>query len=738
VPAASDAPERSGGVAFSAGDDESNAAAARAGDGPVGSVSAPGLLRSPSARAGETKPAPAGWTWSGARLPLAVLLVPTLLSFALDFARRPVALLGLGVGDWTRYLSTWGASMGVLGALLVTTLHPRRPLRWFARTAFFLCFSVCLGTQGYFRAQTASYFNLDAALFGAAFAQTVRDELWRDAAAVSRAHIPAAVCALALLIGSALLRRGSRQLPNEQGTLRPPWTWLWIAPVLTLAVLGAAPVAYRGTQPALPEVLALHAVVGMGVTRANGTSASVVQTLPGKRSPEYLPTLLARPEKPRNVVLFVTESVRSDVFCSGFVQDCLTTPRTNAALPERLPLLQMRANDSATAVSVAVLLTGLAPSASREELHRVPTLWEYAAAAGWDTSYWTSQNLSFGNSDVWVRDIGVEKRVSATDLDAHADLDLGANDSALSAYVQAHLATLREPFFAVIHLANTHFPYRIEDTTQPFQPAEFTKDPAKNDAFFNYYKNAIALQDQAIGGMVEAIRAMSSSERTVIVFTSDHGEAFREHGQIGHTLSVFDEEIHVPAFVDAPEGTLTASERAALLANRDRPVFHTDLAPTVLDLLGLWAAPELARGRGRMLGESLLRATQGSRGVSVPLTNCAAVWGCPFKNWGMMRGRHKLEARQWDDQWHCFDVLADPHERNNLGLEPPPCADLAAAATSLFGGLPGRKDQPLAGRFWSRSWTDSGMMDEQKRRARPRPARRNPHHTTLSTDRRFR
>jgi phosphoglycerol transferase MdoB-like AlkP superfamily enzyme len=648
--------------------------------------------KTPDERSG-TAPAPPRTATLAA---LALLLAPTALSVTLDFTRRGRSLLGLGMVDWARYLSTWSLSVALLGALLVTTLHPRRVARVAAGSSFFLLFSVCIGTQSYFRAQTASYFNLDAALFGAAFAKTVVDELWRDLPAVVSAHLPAAALASALLLAAALWRRRvlSPMAPGRSA-LPLPWTLLWPAPALALVVLSVAPIAYRGSQAALPEVLALHAVVGMGMTRASGTATNATQTLPGKRSPEYLPTLLARPEKARNIVLIVTESVRADVFCSAFAEDCPTTPRTNAAAPDRLPLLQMRATDSATAVSVAVLLTGLPPSASREDMHRSPTLWEYAAAAGWDTAYWTSQNLSFANSDVWVRDIGVDKRVSALELDPHADLDLGANDSDLSAYVQTHLATLHEPFFVVLHLANTHFPYRNEEDTQPFAPAEFTKDPAKNDAFFNYYKNAVALQDRAIGEMVSAVRAMPSSERTVIAFTSDHGEAFREHGQIGHTLSIFDEEIHVPAFVDAPPGTLGESERAALVASRNRPVFHTDLAPTMLDLMGLWTAPELTRGRGRMVGSSLLRApSTGPRATSVPLTNCAAVWGCPFKNWGMMRGKFKLEARQWDDHWHCYDVIADPHERSSLGLDPPECADLATAAEHLFGGLPGRKETP--------------------------------------------
>ncbi len=60
--------------------------------------------------------------------------------------------------------------------------------------------------------------------------------------------------------------------------------------------------------------------------------------------------------------------------------------------------------------------------------------------------------------------------------------------------------------------------------------------------------------------MIRFIRAQPFGARTIIVFTSDHGEAFREHGQFGHTGAVLDEEIHVPFWIDAPPGTLTDAE----------------------------------------------------------------------------------------------------------------------------------------------------------------------------------
>src|SRR5262249_52327136 len=148
-----------------------------------------------------------------------------------------------------------------------------------------------------------------------------------------------------------------------------------------------------------------------------------------------------------------------------------------------------------------------------------------------------------------------------------------------------------------------------------------------------------------------------------IIYTSDHGEAFREHGQLGHTGAILDEEIHVPGWVDAPPGTLSDSERAALQSVRNTPVFHTDFTPTMLDLMGLWDDPKIKPYRDRMVGSSLLRPFGEERKqMTLGLTNCSGIWGCAYKNWGVMRGSLKVEGREWYAGWHCFDVLADPQE----------------------------------------------------------------------------
>src|SRR4029078_8763882 len=115
-----------------------------------------------------------------------------------------------------------------------------------------------------------------------------------------------------------------------------------------------------------------------------------------------------------------------------------------------------------------------------------PLLGAYARAGGCDTADWTSQNLMFGNARLYVQDIPVSHRCVATELDTQADLDTGAYDSLLTDAVMQEWGELKEPFFAVVHYSNVHFPYVYDEAHAPFQPAEMNKGAEHNDEFKNY------------------------------------------------------------------------------------------------------------------------------------------------------------------------------------------------------------------------------------------------------------
>jgi glucan phosphoethanolaminetransferase (alkaline phosphatase superfamily) len=602
-----------------------------------------------------------------------LLALPLVLVVAADARLRGDRLLDLS----GKYLLSYAFAMlesALLWGILLFAASARRGLfRWVAAAAFVVLATCAVGGQIYFHRQYATYLNLDATLFGTSFAQSLFGQLRADGPNFLVSVLPPLVLAAVLVwIGRRVLRppRNVRARAARAG-----------APVVVAAAF-LVPCSYRAVQASTPDVIYFHAIGGLLQNMVGMRSDAQVR--PGLRTPPEMPVLVARPTRPRNVLFILTESVRADAHCSAFAEDCPNAPQVNEAVPARIPLRQLRSNSSTTAIELAVLWSGLQPVASREALHSWPLLFDYAHAAGIESAYWTSHHMMFANSRLYVQDLPTVKQCGATDLDPLADIDLGARDDLLTERIREEIGTLREPFFAVAHYGNTHVPYRVDPDHAPFQPALESKGPEDNEAYENHYKNAVHLQDRTIADLIRAVRDSDIGARTVIVFTSDHGESFREHGQLGHTGAILDEEIHVPGWVDAPEGTLDDTERAELEAIADEPVFHTDVTPTILDLLGLLDAPELDHWTSGLVGSSWLRPLP--EAPLLHLTNCSGIWGCAFRNWGVMEGSRKLEGRQWDQAWHCYDVLADPEEKRDLGLEA--CSDLVRAAEAVYGGPP--------------------------------------------------
>jgi hypothetical protein len=541
---------------------------------------------------------------------------------------------------------------------------------WPARVLLAVGATMAVGAQVYFFGRYHAFMNPRAVLVGTSMMPSVGQQLWSDRASFLRSILPPLAAAALLPIA---LRRWAPISPGR-GAMALDAA---IAAILVSAFCLDVP----GEQAASPDVLYLASMGQLSYARWGHTDM-VERAHPGPRTPAPVAPIPARGAR-RSVLLVVTESVRGAETCSVPAEGCEATPYTNALLPLRFGFSQMRALDSTTAVSLAVLWSGLPPTASRQALHTAPLLWEYAHAAGFDTGYWTAQNLFFANSGTWLEGVPVSRWVSATDLEADPTYEVGADDAKLVDVVLRDLPSMKAPYVGVVHLSNTHFPYVIDEADAPFQPQSQTFGAGDVAKVRNRYLDAIRRQDAQVARLVRGLRAIPGGDQVVVAFVSDHGEQIRERGAIGHTWGVYDEEVRVPFWIDAP-GPLTDEQRGGLRALQDVPVTHLDVLPTLLDFMGVWDAPEIAEHRRAMPGGSLLRG--GSAGRPVVLTNCSSIFACAFKNWGAMLGSRKLVATQNDSHWKCFDLQSDPGESEPL--EETACADLRQLAEADGRGTP--------------------------------------------------
>jgi glucan phosphoethanolaminetransferase (alkaline phosphatase superfamily) len=604
-----------------------------------------------------------------------LVLIPTALQVGFDLYRRAPRILGLEGQYRLTYLAAVAESVVVSALLLMALSRRRSRWSWVFVGLFMLMFTLTLGGQGYFFEQYNAYLNTDVSVFASNLMDSVISQLFADFSNYLRCNTPPFVLAALLVVVSRRL-------------FRPRRNWARVSMVVSpLALAGSffIPTQHRQVQASTPDVLYLNAVGGLIKTQL-GMTEQAGQLRPKTRNSLPVPPLTPRVNQPRNVILLQLESVRADAVCMDYEPTCAHTPATNRLFPKRFPFHQMRSLDSTTVASSAALWGGLQPTESREVLHTWPLVYDYAKAAGYHTAYYTSQNMMFGNARLWVKNLGVDRFFSATDVDPDCDLDMGARENLMADRLITEFDALPEPFMAVVQMSNVHFPYYVDpELSQPFQPSDLSKNPHDLTAFFNHYLNSVHQQDIHLGRFFEHLLKGPKGAHTVVAYVSDHGEAFREHGNSGHTFSMLEEEIHVPAWISAPEGMLTTSEQAALAAKIDAPVTQLDLAVTLLDLLGIWDDPGITRYKERLLGMSLLRP--GLYTEPIAITNCTGVWSCAFENWGVLQGLRKLEAREWDGDWRCWNLANDPHEEHELNLEE--CADLLAVAGRVFGRMPG-------------------------------------------------
>ena len=108
----------------------------------------------------------------------------------------------------------------------------------------------------------------------------------------------------------------------------------------------------------------------------------------------------------------------------------------------------------------------------------------------------------------------------------------------------------------------------------PNIPSQYEIDRAKS-----LYEAEVAELDNAIGGLTEFLEQNGMQENTLIVFSSDHGEEFFEHGQFEHGQSLYEEMVRLPLIVRGFE--FPENERI------NTPVGNIDIAPTILEFFGL-------------------------------------------------------------------------------------------------------------------------------------------------------
>jgi arylsulfatase A-like enzyme len=295
-----------------------------------------------------------------------------------------------------------------------------------------------------------------------------------------------------------------------------------------------------------------------------------------------------------------------------------------------------------------------------------------------------------------VQRAGIDHLVTGTDLGGLEQEQIGAPDERATEEALSFVRALRTesqveiPYFAVVHLSNTHAPYRFDPALQPFLPSA-AQGLGDIESFHNRYRNSVRMQERTVAAFLDELRALPGWQDTVVLFLSDHGEQFREHGGLFHNHSLFDEELRVPGWLYAGTHALTSQDRRALGSYAGKRTYTEDVHATLVDLFGLHDARGLLPLAPLVAGRSLLHPwSEGAPGDHEPsalLATSTAVWEPDDARFGAMRGDRVIVSSA-AREWVCFDLQGDPGEHKPLPAGQ--CGGLEATAKAAFGGEDGR------------------------------------------------
>jgi arylsulfatase A-like enzyme len=393
----------------------------------------------------------------------------------------------------------------------------------------------------------------------------------------------------------------------------------------------------------------------------------------------------------RNVLVLLVDSLRVDPLgCYGSRPS--HSPTLDGLAAAGTVFEQAIAQAPWTLPAVATLFTGLHPvshgvvggrwrwgepdpalDASRTTLHdTIPTLAQLARRAGITTAYVTANGLVSPGTGL---DRGFEERAQLTGRDSETRF---ARAAEVNARFLAWLAPNRAyRFLAYLHYMEPHTPYEPPAGFRPpdradlpatlragdiegFRRQRVTLDAPSLAYLRALYDGTVRYWDTELARLRAHLADLGVADSTVIVVLADHGEAFQEHGYLGHGVHLHDELLRVPLLVSGP---------GVPAARRPEQVQQIDFLPTVAALLGIDLPPGLP-------GHDLLGPPREKTAVA-----STAFWVAPDES---RVDLHALRTPHWKllhapttGHFELFDLVRDPAETVDRFGDTPEASALA-------------------------------------------------------------
>lgn len=352
--------------------------------------------------------------------------------------------------------------------------------------------------------------------------------------------------------------------------------------------------------------------------------------------------LSADAQPPPPVILISVDTLRADRL-GCYEPERRNTPHIDALARNGTLFSAISSLVPLTLPSHVALFTSTYPFANHVEENGIPlganaiTLTTVLKARGYRTA-------AFVGAFILDRRFGLNRGFdvydSPFDLHKQAVTDVGELKRPASQVTGAATRWLERnsnaPVFLFLHLYDLHTPYALPTGTR------LRSGQTAYDAELEYI-------DRVLGDFFTFLDAHDILKRSIVVFTSDHGEGLGDHGESTHGYFVYQSTIHVPLIIRWPEnGKYMAQGRIR------EPGSLLDVAPTILEALGIPRPKE-------MQGRSLI-VSRGAEPIYSESLYARKHFGCaPLRS--LRVGQYKyIDAPKPE----LYDLTSDPGELRNL------------------------------------------------------------------------
>ena len=396
--------------------------------------------------------------------------------------------------------------------------------------------------------------------------------------------------------------------------------------------------------------------------------------------PILVPAVQVAAEEPPNVILISIDTLRADrLGCYGYERP--TSPHLDELAAGGVRFARAYSSSNYTLPGHASMLTGqdawvlgIGGLRASGALPPVPTLAEILAEHGWLCAAFTGGGFvdpQFGFGRGFDRYSVLDPLLTAENPRHHRtpwadrpEWNVAARENSGWSTVERWLRDHAERrFLLFLHTYHVHDYFPTKDAEARFAPGAAQScvrpmereerarlrdqgpDSAEMRALRQLYDATVFDADSMIGQLLAVLDECSLTERTVIIVTSDHGEAFLEHGDLFHASGLHEEVLRVPLIVAGPGVRARVDEK---------PIGLTDLLPTLLDLLQI-PAPWEGNRPTRKLAGSL---------DPIPSPVQAHDFRADGVHHAWIEGPHKwMESRHGP---RLFDLVRDPSETVDL------------------------------------------------------------------------